>query len=923
MMNCKTGFMARQACFVLVGALCAAPTLAAAESNDALLVQRIETRGSGAEREVVIHTSAKPTFSVFRLSEPFRVLVDVNNAKTSAPMDLQKVDDGVVRYVSTNQFVDEQSSILRVEIALDGPLPYEVNANGNAIVVKIGAGQPATEAKPAPAITEAAPANVQLGRLTRRSRGARTVLSAPVLKGALSDVKVEMMQLDEPTRVVVDLVGATAQPKWQRVKVRKMGVKMARVADRDGAVRVVFDIADGAELPEVTVDAVAGRLELSVRAAKKPAPAPIAKAQPAAKPEPAPVAEAQPAPVAEPAPVVAKAEPAPAPVVAKTEPAVAEVKSEAAVAMVPDAVVTTSPTPAATAPVRNVKDVRFEQKDGFVRLTVLLDDAAPKANRESREGSEVPTIRIPATALPSHLERTLDVAEVAGGVLSAVSTYADGGDLIVAANIVPGTEHRHWTKKNRMMWDFRNRLAKATTKVAKYSDEVTSGYSSDAVQTASRVAPTKARYKGRRISLDLKDADVKNVLRLLADVSKLNIVAADDVEGNITVKLRNVPWDQALDIILRSKQLDKTRNGNIIRVAPITVLAAEEALRLERRKSRVQLEPLTVRLIPVSYAVAADVKPQINALLTERGKVNVDTRTNVLVVEDISEVLLKAERLVRTLDTQTPQVLIESRIVEARSNFGRELGIQWGGNVSATQGFGTSTGLTFPNNISIAGGADDIANNVTTGVVNTPNYAVNLPAAGVGSGGGGALGFTFGSIGGAALISLRLSAAETMGKVKIISAPKIVTLDNKEAKIVSGEKVPITVVTANGPTTRFINANLELVVTPHVTQDGSILLRVAAKKNELSDRRDLLGVPGIITKEAETEMIVRDGDTAVMGGIYRRNATENKNYVPWLGKIPVLGWLFKRSVTTDARDELLIFISPRIVNRSAALVQSS
>ncbi len=172
------------------------------------------------------------------------------------------------------------------------------------------------------------------------------------------------------------------------------------------------------------------------------------------------------------------------------------------------------------------------------------------------------------------------------------------------------------------------------------------------------------------------------------------------------------------------------------------------------------------------------------------------------------------------------------------------------------------------------------------------------------------------------MISLRLSAAESVGKVKIVSAPKVVTLDNKEAKIRSGEKVPITVITANGPTTRFIDANIELKVTPHVTQDGSILMKIAATKNEISGRVDGLGVPGIFTKEAETEMIVRDGDTAVLGGLYRRTARENEAYVPFLGRIPVLGFLFKNRRTSDAREELLISISPRIVNRSAALVQS-
>lgn len=916
MKNRKRAYIVRPALMVMVGALCAAPTTSMAEGNGVQTVERIETRTAGAGREVVIHTSGEPTFSVFRLSEPFRVLVDVNNAKTAAPMDLIKVDDGVLRYVSTNQFVDEQSSILRVEIALDADLPYAVTAQGHSIVVKLGGPKGA----PAPTATTVAPKTVRLGKMSLRRRGAKSVLSAAVKSGDLADITVEMMQLDAPPRVVVDLVGATAHPKWQRIKVGKLGVKTARLAQREGAVRIVLDVRDGSKLPEVAVDALTGRLELSLSAAPAPAPAPIAKAAPAPDVKTAPVvAEVEPE-------VVAAVKPA-APVVveAKTETIEPVAAAPAKVAMVPDAIINARPRPAPSTPIHNVKDVQFEQKDGFVRLTVLLSGKAPKANRETADGAEVPTLRMSATALPSQLERTLDVSKVADGVLSAVSTYADGGDLIIAANIVAGTEHRHWTKDNRMMWDFRNEVAKARakTKVAKYAEEVTSGYSSAAVQTASRMAPSKKRYKGRRISLDLKDADILNILRLLADVSKINIVAADDVKGNITIKLRNVPWDQALDIILKSKQLDKVRNGNIIRVAPLSVLVNEAELRAEQRKAKVLYEPMTVRLIPVSYAVAKEIEPQVKALLTDRGKVNVDKRTNVLVIEDIAEVLLKAERLVRTLDTQTPQVLIEARIVEARSNFSRELGIQWGGNVSATQNLGTSTGLSFPNNIVAKGGADDGTTNITTGVLGTPNYAVNLPAASVGSGGGGAVGFTFGSIGGAALVSLRLSAAETMGKVKIISAPKVVTMDNKKAKIVSGEKIPITVVTANGPTTRFIDANLELNVTPHVTQDGSILLAVSAKKNELSDRRDLLGVPGIITKEAETEMIVRDGDTAVLGGIYRRTATDNKNYVPWLGKIPVLGWLFKRSTKTDARDELLIFISPRIVNRSAAMIQAS
>lgn len=931
------GRLATPALFAL-GAVCFSPATVSAKAKGSVVVQRVKTRTTDFGREVVIRTSKEPTFSVFRLSEPFRVLVDINDARMEKPIGLRKVRDGVLRYISSNQFSDEKSSILRVEIALEEEAPYSVRSDEDGIRVMIGSDQKKLDAAPrhrpvkAPRATpdatlsasEAAP--VSLGRLRRRG----AVLFAPVRKGQLTQGAVRVEELEHPSRLVIDVDRASVQPKYQRLNVNRLGVRRARVAPRGDGVRIVLDAKRGRRLPQVDISQERGRFRIAM---SKPAPAPVpvaeaapapAEVKPKAEPKkiaraPAPQPKAEPRPKAVPQPKAApqpqaepqpKAEPRPK---AEPEPVVAKV----APAREPKPAARPEAASAAPEPAR-IEDVTFEPKDGFVRLTLFMDENAA-VKKETMPGSGAPVLRIPRARLPKALERTLDVTEVAGSIVTAISTYNDRGDVVISAAVGENTEHRHWTKGNRVMWDFRNT---GETTVISYPEQATSGYAqATAVRTAADLAPKARRYKGRRISLDLKDADIQNVLRLLADVSKLNIVAADDVTGRVTIKLRNVPWDQALDIILRSKQLDKVRNGNIIRVAPIEVLRKEEELRLERQKARVELEPLAVRLIPVSYAVADEVKPQVTALLSPRGKVNIDERTNVLIVEDIAEVLLKVERLIRTLDTQTPQVLIEARIVEARANFARQLGIQWGGNVNATSQYGTSTGLTFPNNIRISGGADDQQNNVTEGVVENSNYAVNLPAV-VGSGGGGALGFVFGSAGGAALINLRLSAAESTGKVKVISAPKVVTLDNKEAKILSGERVPITVVTANGPTTRFIDANLELNVTPHVTQDGAVLLKITATNNQLSNRVDLLGVPGIITREANTEMIVGDGDTAVLGGIYQRQTQENESYVPWLGKIPVLGWLFKTTNRTDARDELLIFISPRIINRSAALVNA-
>jgi type IV pilus assembly protein PilQ len=867
----------------IAGMLLALPGASFAKAVGSVAVEKIETRSNGAGREVVIHTSKEPTFSVFRLSDPFRVLVDVNDARPGGVRELVKVNDGVLRYVSTNTFADESSAIVRVEIALESSAVYRVRAEGSSIVVAIDG----VKAAPAVAPVEEKPAtqaaSIKLSAVQKKKSKGRTVLTAKLESGELSKEAVGIEQLSDPPRLVVHVANAEINPKWQRVDIDRFGVKRARIGSDSDGVRFVFDLDRAESLPQLDVEAKDGRLELVLAKAVK-------KAETAATDV---VEEIK---LEEPAETAKIEEPAPAP----------------------------SLPAQATASV-HVKDVTFEPKDGFVRFTVQLDTENAEVTKLGQ--TDAPMLRIANADLPKLLERTLDTSEVAGEVIQSISTYREGNDTIIAASITGSTEHRHWKKGNKLMWDFRASTHAANTtkeqpaRVLNYGEQATSGFQSTAIQIPSTLAEGAPRYKGRRISLDLKDADIQNVLRLLADVSKLNIVAADDVKGRVTIKLRNVPWDQALDIILRAKGLDKTRNGNIIRVAPVEVLRKEEELRIERAKARVELEPLSVRLLPVSYAVAGDVKPQVTALLSPRGKVNIDARTNVLVVEDIAEVLLKVERLVRTLDTQTPQVLIEARIVEANTSFSRDLGIQWGGSVSATQQFGTSTGLAFPNQIRIAGAADDLTNNVSEGVLGDPSYAVNLPAA-VGSGVGGGLGFVFGSAGGAALLSLRLTASEQTGKVKIISSPKVVTLDNREARILSGEKVPITVLTANGPTTRFIDANLELGVTPHVTQDGSVLLAIEAKKNELSDRVDNLGTPGILTKEAKTEMLVRDGDTAVLGGIYRRRASDTKAYVPFLGSIPVLGWLFKTTSKDDNREELLIFVTPRIINRAQALVSA-
>jgi type IV pilus assembly protein PilQ len=441
--------------------------------------------------------------------------------------------------------------------------------------------------------------------------------------------------------------------------------------------------------------------------------------------------------------------------------------------------------------------------------------------------------------------------------------------------------------------------------------------------TGSMLSPSNG-YTGRRIDLDMQNTDVHQVLRLLSDVGQVNIVTADNVSGTVTIKMRNVPWDQALDVVLQSKGLGMVRGGNIIRVAPLPQLEKEREMAIARRKQELQLAPLETRLIPVSYATAEDIQLRAREVLSGRGSIAVDARTNVLIARDVAGTLDQVEELVRSLDTQTPQVLVEARIIEANSTYSRTIGIQWGGDASFSSATANPTGLAFPSSVGIAGGASD-GDTPTQGLspfqaqVENPNFAVNLPAP-VGSGSGGAIGITLGSVNSNFNINLRLSAAESSGQVRILSSPRILTLDNHEARISQGTLIPFSQVSAQGVQTTFQEAKLQLLVQPHVTADGSVSMHVKINRDEPDfNQTSARGDPTILKREAETDLLIMDGHTAVIGGIYTRNTGRNVDQVPFFGDIPLLGLLFQRRAARDARGELLIFLTPRIVNRAQAL----
>jgi len=354
------------------------------------------------------------------------------------------------------------------------------------------------------------------------------------------------------------------------------------------------------------------------------------------------------------------------------------------------------------------------------------------------------------------------------------------------------------------------------------------------------------------------------------------------------------------------------------------VLEKELEQEIARQKQLHDVLPTETRIIAVSYADAKNLQDRARDLVSPRGRVSVDERTNQLIVSDVAANINLIEDLVRSLDTQTSQVVIEARIVEARSNYLRQLGVQWGGTAFRDAAHGNATGLVFPSDVAVGGGASD-SSTPRAGLpylaspASSPDFAVNLPAA-VGTGSGGALGLMLGSIGGAFNLNLRLSALENLGQARILSSPRISTMDNVEASIEQGVSIPIAIVSAQGIQTIFVDAKLNLTVRPHVTNEGTIIMNIHVSRNEPDfANTGARGDPTILKKEAKTVMLVRDGDTAVIGGIYQRNAGMNYAKVPFFADLPILGYFFRSRKENDDRTEFLVFITPRIANRGQAL----
>jgi len=571
-----------------------------------------------------------------------------------------------------------------------------------------------------------------------------------------------------------------------------------------------------------------------------------------------------------------------------------------------------SPGPSST---RAIKSIDFRRSEtGGGRLVVRLSDPRTPIDLK-QQGSQI-LVQFAGTELPKNLTRRYDTLDF-GTPVTGFDAQKVGADTRIVINASGNFEQLAYQSDDQ------------------YVVEVA------AVVKAANVNPAdqKKEYKGERLTLNFQDIETRAVLQLLADASGQNIVVSDSVQGSVTLRLQNVPWDQALDIVLRTKGLDKRQEGNVIIVAPADELSAREKAELSAKKDIQALEPVHSEYLQVNYAKASDIAALLkgttvsggsagsNSVLSPRGTVSVDDRTNTLLLQDTADRLADVRRLVATLDIPVRQVLIESRIVIVTNDFERDLGARFG--VTATRANGTNglyetTGTAAGVDTGVSSALSNLTSNGTvypvsipTGSTATNRYNVNLPVATpAGS-------IAFGILGSDFLVDLELSAAQVENRGTVVASPRVITANQKEATISQGVEIPYQQSASSGATTiAFKDAVLSLKVKPLITPDNRIILDLKVSDDSVGQVVVASGgvnVPSINTRTIETQVVLGDGETVVLGGILETTQSLQKTGVPWLEDIPVLGNLFKQSTRTDDKDELLIFVTPKILREGVSV----
>ncbi|MFK7912854.1 MAG: type IV pilus secretin PilQ [Pseudomonadales bacterium] len=536
-----------------------------------------------------------------------------------------------------------------------------------------------------------------------------------------------------------------------------------------------------------------------------------------------------------------------------------------------------------------IADIDFRRGEGGEgRVMIRLSN--PKAPVDVTSNGGKIQVEVRNTDLPADLRRRLDVTDFATPV-QIVDAVQEGDHTIISVAATGTYDYLAYQADDMMSID----VTPLTEEEVAQRDDL-------------------FKYSGEKLSLNFQDIEVRSVLQLIADFTDLNLVASDTVAGRITLRLKNVPWDQALELILKTKGLDQRQTGNVLLVAPAAEIAAREKLELENQKQISELAPLRTEFIQVSYASATELYELFNAtdssgaVVSERGSVIVDERTNSIILTDTADRLEEFRGVIAKLDVPVRQVLIEARIVAANANYTKSLGVRWGGGALKTNGpsaikyGGSLTTLTELQDIAVEG----------TGDITTPeDLIVDL-----GVTQSGATSFGVGFTGGGYLLDLELSALQTDGHAEVVARPKVITSDKSTAMIESGVEIPFQEASSSGATaTSFKDAVLKLEVTPQITPDDRVIMELNVKQDTVA-QLTVQGAPAINTNEVETEVLVDNGQTVVLGGIFQTDKTVSTTKTPFLGDLPYVGRLFRRTNERDDKTELLIFITPKILKDS-------
>ncbi|HEY5898355.1 MAG TPA: type IV pilus secretin PilQ [Burkholderiales bacterium] len=535
-----------------------------------------------------------------------------------------------------------------------------------------------------------------------------------------------------------------------------------------------------------------------------------------------------------------------------------------------------------------IRDVDFRRgRAGEGR--VIVDLADTNTGIDIRQQGQNIIVEFLKTALPDNLRRRLDVVDF-GTPVNTVSTFQQGDNVRMVIEPKGQWEHNAYQSDTQFVLEVKPLTADPSR------------------------AAQRGRYTGEKLSLNFQNVEVRAVLNVIADFTDLNVITSDTVTGNITLRLKDVPWDQALEIILQTRGLDSRRNGSVIWIAPRDELATREKLALEAAQQISDLEQTRTETFQMNYQKAVDVQKLLSdpnqRILSKRGSAVVDVRTNTLFVQDTPSRLEEVRRLLSKIDVPVRQVMIEARIVEADETFSRNLGARVGylnAGAGGIQGSRLATGAELVNTGQFAGLVRG------TPVINGPGLQSNFPANGLNGFSAGQLSFILFNSTASRLLSIEVSALEADGKGKIIASPRVLTADQVEAVIEQGTEIPYQQATSSGATAvSFRKANLALKVKPQITPEGNIIMTLDVNKDQ-PGATTAAGVQ-INTKHVKTEVLVDNGGTVVIGGIYEQNDRTDITKIPLLGDLPLVGWLFKNNTTTSNKTELMVFITPRIVN---------